>query len=120
MGHQVVQLEKRKTFGFSSSHDLRVVRLSPVLGSVCQLPSPLSLPVPPSPVFAFSSYWDSLFSVIILFCFIYLFFKYHAQRGARTHNPKTKSHVFYQLNQPGAPVFNDSLYMKGLSTSDLS
>ena len=27
----------------------------------------------------------------------------YTQHGARTHNPKIKSHMLHQLNQPGAP-----------------
>ena len=29
--------------------------------------------------------------------------KLYAQHGARTHDPKIKSHMLYSLSQPGAP-----------------
>ena len=43
--------------------------------------------------------WDFLF---LFFNFIYLSNLY-TQHGARTHDPEIKSHIFFQLSQPGAP-----------------
>ena len=54
-GTWVAQLVKRLDLDFGSGHDLRVVRLSPMLGSTLdgEPPSPLPLPLP-SPAHALS------------------------------------------------------------------
>ena len=62
----MAQLVKRLTLGFSSGHDLRVVRSSPTLGSVLSevsawdsLPLPLPLPLPPVLSLCLSLKWIS-------------------------------------------------------------
>ena len=51
-GARVVQSVERLTLDFSSGHELRVVRLSPVVGSTLSMKpawDSFSLPLPPSP-----------------------------------------------------------------------
>lgn len=50
----------------------------------------------------------SLYTYIVSFPFFFLS-NLHSQSGARTPDPKIKSHIFYRLSHPGTPhatVFN--------------
>ena len=38
------------------------------------------------------------------YCGISFLSRLYTQHGARTHNPKTKNHILYQLNCPGSPI----------------